>query len=479
MLHIVVELLHGTMRAATADDLALTGGMAEGEWPPSPARLFAALVAGDGTGSRTRCTDGGELVALERAAPPVIHADTATHMQPLRLRYVASDDRAAGITQNYPARAGVAVRPGVRVSPRTPTIVYEWPDLDLDAEAVAALRRRAERVGYLGCSDSPARVRVVTDAVPSDVPRWVPDPDGDVLLPVPFEGFVDILDAMFEEFSNGRPVRRSWYPKRLQRYRSPQPSQPVPPPAAWLRFERPITGRQVLAVTETLRAAVLDRYTPVLGDGAEHDERGVPAVLSGHGFEGKGYETASYLALPDVGAPFSRGRIHGAAVVLPRTAPPELVHGVRVAVASLRELVLPGVFATAVAPFDPAEQRPRAANPRRWSRPAHRFASAFPVVHERHRRGGPALDDVAAWCEHAGVPATPVAFRSSRVPMIPGGVSLHPSLVYREGRPRLPYSHVEVAFDQPVAGPFALGQMRQFGFGLMVPLADERGDART
>jgi len=75
MLAISVDLLHGTFRGASADDTALTGaGNDSGEWPPSPARLFAALVAADGTGPRQRVTDGSELLALEKAPPPSILA---------------------------------------------------------------------------------------------------------------------------------------------------------------------------------------------------------------------------------------------------------------------------------------------------------------------------------------------------------------------------------------------------------------------
>ena len=45
MLALYLTLLHGHMRAASADDLALTRDGDLGEWPPSPARLVAALIA--------------------------------------------------------------------------------------------------------------------------------------------------------------------------------------------------------------------------------------------------------------------------------------------------------------------------------------------------------------------------------------------------------------------------------------------------
>ena len=60
MISISVELLHGTFRG-DPDGSANTGRLSRGEWPPSPARLFAALVAADGTGEACQVTDGAEL----------------------------------------------------------------------------------------------------------------------------------------------------------------------------------------------------------------------------------------------------------------------------------------------------------------------------------------------------------------------------------------------------------------------------------
>ena len=53
MLAFSVELLHGTFRG-DADGTANTGRLTHGEWPPAPSRLFAALVAADGTRERCR-----------------------------------------------------------------------------------------------------------------------------------------------------------------------------------------------------------------------------------------------------------------------------------------------------------------------------------------------------------------------------------------------------------------------------------------
>lgn len=476
MLAIEVELLFGTVRAGSADDLAGSGSGDTGEWPLSPARLFSALVAADGTGARCRVTAGDELLAVEAAPAPRVVCDSERLVARSRLesRFVVVDKMAENTVQDYPARTSAEVRLGSRLSPRHPVLTYIWDGLDLPDEQVAALRRRAARIGYVGCSDSPARVRVSTTAASATEEQlaWVPDDDGRQSLPVPYEGFVADLDDLYLRFSSGEWVRRAWLPPVRTRYRDPEQAVAVEatgPVTVWLQFDGSIAGRHVLRVTETLRKALIELYDRhVLGGSGA-----VPSVLTGHGFTEEQWEQALYLALPYVGQRNADGRIHGAAVVLPASVPPEVVDGVRTALWHLRELGLPGREPIGLRLHD-GEAKPRAAAPGRWERGSKRFVSAFPVVHEQFRKGGPSPADIARWCAHAGLP-TPQTFRSARVPLLAGAVSLLPSETRREGRPARPFSHLEVTFAEEVTGPIVLGRARTFGLGLMAPL-DERPD---
>ncbi len=485
MLVIEVEFLHGTFRGSS-EDLALTGLESAGEWPPSPARLLAAFVAADGTRDRSRITDGRELMFLERQPPPVIVADPRSDVafSSMVERFVVVNERAEGTAQEYPGRSNSIARPGKRMAPFHPKVAYVWESSTPDDSVVAGLRRRAARIGYLGTSDSPVRVSVSTGAPASseDLRRWVPDPDGDVALPVPFEGQVGVLDTIYDRFRNKpKGVTGVWGPRRSafrterSMYRSPDAGEApyrVPAQVLWLRFDRPVPGRRVVVVTDTLRRAVMDIYQRrVIGVGEE-----LPPVLTGHGFEGGGYEHASWLALPDVGGSRNRGRLFGAAIMLPAGTPADVVEGVRSAVAHLHRLIEPGVFAVEVRPYD-GESRPWASNPARWTRPSVRFSSAFPVVHERFVRPHPTLDDVAAWCRHAGLP-DPVAMAVHRRPTLPGAVSLHPAEVRRREGDRRPYSHMDLLFDRPVVGPVVIGAGRHFGLGLFAPVADEKSEDR-
>ena len=469
MLAISVEFLHGTFRG-DPDGTAVTGELTRGEWPPSPARLFAALVAADGTREASRVTDGHELFWLERLPPPVIHTRPARCRchQKLQPRFVVAqrNSPAKATHHEYLAREGALYRPGVRVAPRNPLVVYRWNVEPPNEETLDALGRRAARVGYLGASDSPVRVRVATELPSGAVGEtFVPDPEGDVHIRVPRPGDVDVLDRMYDAWQErGATVSRSQFPALLHRvaYRSPGDHDVTDrgEVVAWLRVRPFVSGRRISAVTALFKDAVLRRHQRMHGE--------PPAVLHGHGFIRSGYDLARYLALPDAGYPRSRGRIHGLALWLPPESDRVQRQRARDAAIAIDALVGRGIEVSVEEPRGD-EERPRATNPCRWRRPSATWATAFPVIHER--RGVPDLAEAVRWCRHAGLPE-PVAFRSFRTPLLPGAVDLAPAEVNRPGRPALPYSHAEFRFAEPIAGPVVIGAGRQRGFGLCVPVDD-------
>ena len=465
MLAISVEFLHGTFRG-DPDGTANTGRLTRGEWPPSPARLFAALVAADGTREQCRVTDGAELAWFEQLPPPVIHAHARPYHQQLEPRYVVKHGgRPSKSThQEYVGRLGALNRPGFRVSPRDPHIVYSWNVESPDQSTLNAIRRRGARVGYLGASDSPVRVSVTTD-VPPSIGRsdtFIPDERGDTIINVAAPGDLQVLDRMYDAWcEHGASVSRLQFPalRHGWRYRSPLSSAPADrgEVIAWLRLGTAVSGRRIPIIATLFKQAILSQYQQIHGD--------PPAVLHGHGFEGKGYEIARYLALPDVGYPWSRGRIHGLALWVPPGCDFTVSQMARDAAFAIRRLTGPGVDVAVAARDD--EKRPFAAHPDRWLRPSKRWATVFPAIHERRRTLD--LAEVARWCRHAGLPE-PVVFRSARTPLVAGAIDLAPVEVNRSNRPALPYSHIELWFAQVVPGPVVIGSGRQRGFGLCVPV---------
>ena len=473
---ISVELLHGTFRG-DPDGTANTGRLTRGEWPPSPARLFAAFVASDGTREKCRMADGAELAWFERLPPPVIYADAWPRHQELTPRYVVKHQSGfqkvkkdghvqLRVHQEYIGREGTLVRAGVRVAPRYPHIVYSWNVESPTQSTLDALRRRAARIGYLGASDSPVRLRVTTQMSPSTIQNdaFIPDERGDTVIDVTAPGDLQVLDRMYDAWcERGASVSRQQFPalRHGSRYRSPRSAEPVDigEVVVWLRLETAISGRRVAMVTELFKEAILSQYQKIHGE--------PPTVLHGHGFNEKGYEIARYLALPDVGYRWSCGRIHGLALWMPPGCDDTVRRMARDAAFAVRRLTGRGVD-VAVAPRDD-EARPFAAHPDRWLRPSRSWVTAFPAIHERRRPLD--LAEVARWCRHAGLPE-PVAFRSARTPLVEGAIDLAPVEVNRPNRPALSYSHVELRFAQAIAGPVVIGSGRQRGFGLCIPVDD-------
>ena len=268
MLTITVELLHGTFRG-DASGAANTGRLERAEWPPAPSRLFAALVAADGTRDRCRVTNGAELEWFQRLPAPIIHACMLVHHQQLEPRYVVEHKGSAvkNTHQEYIGRKGVSIRPGARATPRQPQVVYRW-DNDTPSESVlAALRRRAAQIGYLGTADSPARVRVLTQMPEKVIPGepLVPDRDGDLRITVPAPGDLQILDRAYDAWcEHGANTGRVQFPalrhETLYRRRRSTALNASGLVVQWLRLRAPVSGRHLSAVTALFKAAVLSRY---------------------------------------------------------------------------------------------------------------------------------------------------------------------------------------------------------------------------
>ena len=478
MLAISVEFLHGTYRG-DPDGGAVSGRASLGEWPPSVARLLAAFVAADGMGEGCRVTTGIELEFLESLGPPVIHAEPDPLHQPLHPRYVvlASKSPAKATHQEYPARTGALVRPGARVALRHAQVVYVWEDADA-ANSLDALRLRAARIGYLGCADSPVRVRVTSDIEASDIEEaaakelhaFRPRAAGTRMVSVPRPGHhLAALAAAYGAWQeHGPSAARSQFPalRNLVAYAGPEDvtdEEEAGHVVAWLRLKQSVSGRRIGDVTAALKGAVISKYERLYGDP-------VPRELHGHGFEGTGFEIARYLALPNAGFDHSDGRIHGAAIWLPHGNCDEIAtERIRAAARSVDVLHTSNI-SVGVAPWA-GEARPKAVTPARWRERSDAWVTAVPAIHERF--GKLDLPELRRWCRHARLPE-PIAFRSARVPLVKGALALHPIEVHRPAPQALdamkPYSHVELRFAEAVRGPVVIGGGRSRGFGLCVPI---------
>jgi len=420
----------------------------------------------------------------------VIHAEASPHHQRLEPRYVVeafNSVKKVGADypsnhQEYPARKGALIRPGVRVAVEHQKVVYVWQDAD-PTTWLDSLKIRAARIGYLGCADSPVRVRVGTSLDDNETEllySFHPRADGTCMVSVPRPGhhLAALAEAYKSWMTEGSSFARSRFPvlRNPTAYAGPDDANEdeAGSVVAWLRLEPGVSGRRIADVTAALKAAIMSRYQRLYGDP-------LPRELHGHGFDNKGFEIARYLALPNVGYDHSDGRILGVAVWLPRSCDSAVIERVRASAKSLDWLRSPKLKIK-IAPW--RGDGPLTVKPSRWRQKSEVWVTAIPAVHERFGRLD--LPELQRWCRNAGLPQ-PVAFRRARVPLVTGALDLHPLQVKRnDSKSRdtaKPYSHIAVRFAEPVRGPVVIGGGRSRGFGLCIPhhpikAADSAGDGR-
>ncbi len=472
---ITIDLLTGGYETTDIGDRELV------EWPPHPARVFSALLAG----ARGEA-DRAALRWLEQQPPPVVVAAGQVESA-RRAAYVVTNKLSEkGGSQFHPGRTnGLRVRS--RAVPAEPTATMIWAG-PADESHIRRLDDMARRIPYLGRSTgialAAAAVRADDGLVggrQSGVEVFEPCDllDGEVSLRVPYPGFVAELDAQFEV------DRPAWEVARYRSYRRrPALSEDTDEGVGTADRVVPSVYSDVvvfqfsglrpqpqlaMAMTEALRSAVLRA-----ANGA------APTALHGHGADGRPH--VAFLALPDVGHSHADGHLLGLAVAVPDLSVQERAAVLR-AVLGLRrpdrnglvELAVPRL-GTVDLIYQPGLVRPWGASPQRWRRGSRRWVSATPVVLDRYpRHPEQVVAEVRRCMGTVGLPEA-VDVRVSREPLLPGAARLRPLDLPKQVRGRL-FQHVAVTFDRRVSGPVLVGAGRYLGAGLFAPVPLDGDDA--
>lgn len=473
MLCIGIEFLNGTYRASVDD--RDWRPPAEGDWPPSPSRVFSALVAAKGTHNfNGGTTNDSDLERLAQADPPSIYADPQVCWNESLPRFGPGAQAKSGANHfEYPMRTGVALNHAPIASLRTPEVVLCYNDLVLSDSEFASLVQRAQRVGYLGCSDSHIRMSMTTDVADLNIRcldldnednLWQPAHDANspvsVSLPVPAPSEVADLDRVYESGLSAGRVR----PRKPHcGYLRAQTGAAVRNDG-WRLFtvglERSAPGRHVTRVACALKSAVLSVWSDA------------PDWVHGHSELQRPFQPGCFVGLPNVFSPHPDSAILGVGVAAPPRASVNEIAGLQRALNQISHLTVAGGRRLE---FRRTADRRATLHEHRWRASpngAKVWATVFPAVSDRH--GEITAGSVGRWCDHAGLPQ-PAETIISRVPILPGAVDMHPSevVVPRHQPSRKPYRHIQVRFDEPVLGPVVLGSSRTFGLGLCKPLEEQ------
>jgi len=273
------------------------------EWPPSPWRVLRALVATARTHADLEGVRGDvdrALTALLAATPPRYRLPAALAAHSRHYFPLAARDKTGLVLDGFHA---VAVDDPLEV----------WFDVELDEAERAALAAVAERIPYLGRSESLCRAELAT-GTPTE---WHAEPEGelaqhvadgdlvDLLCPEPGAP-VSVLEADVGALRKARLRRPAGTRMTGYRVRRPAVSEPTATAAARpttliFRVDSPSRPGLTEAVTvaDALRAAAQSRF----GRGVN----GVSSpVLSGRDETGRrrdGHRHAHYLAWSDARSP--------------------------------------------------------------------------------------------------------------------------------------------------------------------------------
>jgi CRISPR-associated protein Csb2 len=205
-----------------------------------------------------------------------------------------------------------------------------------------------------------------------------------------------------------------------------------------------------------------------------------PEVISGHG-PGSTPENpvrserphVALVPLAFVGSLHATGQVLGLAALLPSQLSAEEREQCLCALLPIRMLKMAAAGVWEIAPTS-SETLQYNLRPDAWTKPSRHWATITPFVFDRFpkdRYGQEAEEIVRQACERIGLPR-PASF--GVLPVSPHiGVPLAAHFAPapdRPGKPRRLHQHVILTFDEPVAGPIALGAGRYYGYGFCRPI---------
>lgn len=462
-------------------------------WPPSPARLFQALVAGAARGAELRADDKATLAWLECLTPPRIAAPPAWPGRSVR-HFVPNNDLDS--VGGDPANVS-KIRVGKRWRPhyfdaKLP-VLYLW-DFDSGPKEAQRVCVIAERLYQLGRSIDIAWAcgevlsRKEAEHRLAAHPGILHTPRGAGRTPVPRKGTLTSLVHRFE----GRRARLSSDTARRTGQLFTQPPKALfagagyDAPARRLNFEIRRTGggfapqpiAAVYSVLTELRDAAAGRLRGALPGKADVIER----LLVGRGAGPRDVgRRVRLVALPSIGTEHTDPSIRRITVEIPAEFP-------------MRADDVNWAFAG----LHPCDARSGETRPERLvssddSRMADRYARASVlfrsitplVLGDAHRgvnvgegasgdhrlqRERRARSAVVRALRHAGIRTEPVDIRVQREPFGPRGERAE-RFAGGSRFPKRSLWHVWIRFREVVGGPLILGDGRFCGLGLMEPIA--------
>lgn len=458
----------------------------EPEWPPSPMRLFSAMVAGNRVAAREKeWTDekADALIWLEQHSPPDIVAPSFERTSGY-VFYVPDND-GDKVFQRQDRLVGKNSAPVHLPSGCTVHYLWRLNDMrtsteDCTLQQICTQARHTFALGW-GVDHVVATGRVLSDheAATLEGERWrpvdVPQP-GYPTLRTPTDGSLADLEKVYQAFLLRIRDRRYDQPPRFRRYKTisylPATALPACPYAAFEIGPNsvPLPATEAATIAARVRSLLCEEHNQ--RDFQEEFEDDPDVYLAGHVPPGAPSIRFSYLPLPSIGHRHADGMIRRFFIVEPRGGDGR--HALWVQMRLRHQSLGPQVVLT-----DPWRGGLSTVFDH-YKHPCRTWASVTPVVLPGHTRVAKGATGAGTKAERlfikalqqAGIPPTLVSdFALQKAPYWPG--SEHPRCY---DLPTYLYGfalwHVKVTFRQEISGPLSIGSGRHCGLGVFAGLRD-------
>lgn len=458
------------------------------EWPPSPARLFQALVAGVNTGGYRKLRPRVEnaLRWLEQRPAPVILARPTKRAAEYRIAVPNND-------MDTVAREWAAGRPAdpakLRtikiVSPRLiageePHVRYMWTlHEDEDAQAVLNSLRPLSHCVYAlgwGLDMAYAEAELRQELQDGGYEEWLPTNATGQRLPIPAPGYTEDLQEAYRRFvsresSSGVNADTRATAYRLQPYIRRGVSQC---PSRVFQLCRP-DGVTTLSKGwhAAMEIAGWLRHASAEALRAEGYPGDINGFVLGHTADDSDPSfRLSFVPLPSIGHEHADGRIRRVMIVEPATADGSTVELLAGKLMGTTVTDNGGVEVCALAPL--VDRKVTAF----YTARAMRWRTVTPVVLHgfNSMRGNISLRKTESLLlrafEMAGHPPTTIKTLIFQAAPLWAGTGAANSIRVPEHLRAYPRCHVEVQFSAPVAGPVLAGIGRHYGIGVFAAPGD-------
>lgn len=469
----------------------------EDGWPPSPGRLFQALVAGAARGATIRREDRCALEWLEQLGPPLIAAPAIRRGRTVT-RFVPNNDLDS--VGGNPARVGeIRVRKQWRPCFFDPevSILYVW-NIDsgtVEAARICSIAARLYQLGR-GIDMAWASGQVLDEdeagATLASHPGVLRTPGGAGMTATPHTGTLASLTHRYQRkrdrlttVSEGRKTRQLF----TQPPKTSFAHTGYDKPARRLHFEMRASERgfapQSLASAVPLLTGLRDAAARRLADSIPDMAQSFERLIVGKGAGPRDLaQRIRLVPVPSIGTEHTDPSIRRIMVEIPADCPiriddlrwafaglpaydPQTGESWGTRLVSTEDARMAKRFAESARKFRSITPVALTGASRRRMEPADRKSAGERDREERCAAGG-----IVQALRHAGIRARPTDIRVQREPFLRRGVRAE---YFAAGSRFSKHSlwHVQLQFHETISGPLVIGNGRFCGLGLMEPVSSD------